>query len=243
MKGVNKVNINFKQCNSGNFKSGRTSSIQWIVIHFTANNGDTAKNNADYFARQGGLQASAHYFVDKNEIWQSVKDEDTAWHCGTTGIYYNACRNANSIGIEMVSRIGSDGKYYIEDGVVEKARELVKYLMSRYNIPTSKICRHYDVTHKSCPEPWVRNSSLFTNFIKSLEVEDLTTQQTQALIDKNKPKRYNKVEEMPEYYREEIQEMIDANIIRGVKDDKLDLSEDMIRTLIMNWRMDKNKEG
>lgn len=237
------MNINFKQCNSDNFKSGRTSSIQWLVMHFTANNGDTAKNNADYFARQGGLQASAHYFVDKNEIWQSVKDEDTAWHCGTTGTYYNTCRNANSIGIEMVSRIGSDGKYYIEDGVVEKARELVKYLMSRYNIPTSRICRHYDVTHKSCPEPWVRNSSLFTNFIKSLEVEDLTTQQTQALIDKNKPKRYNKVEEMPEYYREEIQEMIDADIIRGVKDDKLDLSEDMIRTLIMNWRMNKNKEG
>lgn len=237
------MNINFKQCNSDNFKSGRTSSIQWLVMHFTANNGDTAKNNADYFARQGGLQASAHYFVDKNEIWQSVKDEDTAWHCGTTGTYYNTCRNANSIGIEMVSRIGSDGKYYIEDGVVEKARELVKYLMSRYNIPTSRICRHYDVTHKSCPEPWVRNSSLFTNFIKSLEVEDLTTQQTQVLIDKNKPKRYNKVEEMPEYYREEIQEMIDADIIRGIKDDKLDLSEDMIRTLIMNWRMNKNKEG
>lgn len=237
------MNINFKQCNSDNFKSGRTSSIQWLVMHFTANNGDTAKNNADYFARQGGLQASAHYFVDKNEIWQSVKDEDTAWHCGTTGTYYNACRNANSIGIEMVSRIGSDGKYYIEDGVVEKARELVKYLMSRYNIPTSRICRHYDVTHKSCPEPWVRNSSLFTNFVKSLEVEDLTTQQTQVLIDKNKPKRYNKVEEMPEYYREEIQEMIDADIIRGVKDGKLDLSEDMIRTLIMNWRMNKNKEG
>ena len=235
--------INFKQCNASNYSKGRTSSILWIVLHYTANNGDTAKNNADYFARQSGLQASAHYFVDKNEIWQSVKDEDTAWHCGTTGTYFNACRNANSIGIEMVSRIGSDGKYYIEDGVVEKARELVKYLMGRYNIPTSRICRHYDVTHKSCPEPWVRNSSLFTNFIKSLEVKDLTTQQTQELIDKNKPKRYNKVEEMPEYYREEIQEMIDADIIRGVKYGKLDLSEDMIRTLIMNWRMNKNKEG
>ena len=236
------MNINFKQCDSSNFKSGRTSTIQWIVMHFTANNGDTAKNNADYFARQGGIEASAHYFVDSNEIWQSVKDEDTAWHCGAS-YYYNNCRNANSIGVEMVSRIGSDGKYYIEDGVVEKARELVKYLMKRYNIPTSRICRHYDVTHKSCPEPWVRNSSLFTNFVKSLEVEDLTTQQTQALIDKNKPKRYNKVEEMPEYYRKEIQEMIDADIIRGVKNGKLDLSEDMIRTLIMNWRMNKNKEG
>ena len=236
------MNINFKQCNTSNFSSGRISSIKWLVMHFTANNGDTAKNNADYFARQPGLQASAHYFVDKNEIWQSVSDEDTAWHCGTRGTYFNACRNANSIGIEMVSRIGSDGKYYIENGVVEKARELVKYLMSRYNIPTSRICRHYDVTHKSCPEPWVRNSSLFTNFIKSLEVEDLTAQQTQALIDKNKPKRYNKVEEMPEYYREEIQEMIDAGVLKGKKNGKYDLTEDMIRDIIISWRISKLKE-
>lgn len=235
--------IFFKQCDSSNYSKGRTSQILWIVLHYTANNGDTAKNNADYFARQAGIKASAHFFVDANEIWQSVKDNDTAWHCGTSGTYYNGCRNANSIGIEMVSRIDANGNYYIEDGVVEKARELVKYLMEKYNIPTSRICRHYDVTHKSCPEPWVRNSSLFTNFIKSLEVEDLTTQQTQALIDKNKPKRYNKVEEMPEYYRKEIQEMIDAGIIKGVDNDKLDLSEDMIRTLIMNWRMNKNKEG
>lgn len=236
------MNINFKQCNSSNFKSGRTSTIQWIVMHFTANNGDTAKNNADYFARQSGIEASAHYFVDSNEIWQSVKDEDTAWHCGAS-YYYNNCRNANSIGVEMVSRIGSDGKYYIEDSVVEKARELVKYLMNRYNIPTSRICRHYDVTHKQCPEPWVRNPALFTNFIKSLEVEDLTAKETQELINSSAPKRYNKVSEMPSQYREEIQEVIDAGHLRGTGGvDKLDLTEDMIRCIIINWRMAKGEE-
>ena len=97
------MSIPFKQCNPRNYRKGREFPINWICLHFTANNGDTAQNNADYFAREGGLNASAHYFVDTERIVQSVKDSDTAWHCGRErgGSYYNDCRNANSIGIEM----------------------------------------------------------------------------------------------------------------------------------------------
>ena len=43
------------------------NNIQYIVIHYTGNKGDTAKNNADYFYG-GNRQASAHYFVDDNSI-------------------------------------------------------------------------------------------------------------------------------------------------------------------------------
>ena len=60
--------MNFKQCNSTNFKVGRISNIKYIVIHYTSNDGDTAKNNADYFANNKNLSASAHYFVDENTI-------------------------------------------------------------------------------------------------------------------------------------------------------------------------------
>ena len=40
------MNIVFKACNAANYKKGRTSPIKYIVIHYTAGNGDTAKNNA-----------------------------------------------------------------------------------------------------------------------------------------------------------------------------------------------------
>lgn len=134
--------------------------IEYIVIHYTANDGDTAKANCQYFSRKlpENKGASAHYFVDELAIWQCVDDKDIAWHCGTRGTYYCGCRNANSIGIEMCSRIDpATGKYYIKPEVIERTKMLVAYLMVKYNIKADHIVRHYDVTRKVCPEPMVRN--------------------------------------------------------------------------------------
>ena len=156
--------MNFKQCNSTNYKSGRTSNIKYIVIHFTANNGDTAKNNADYFANNKNLLASAHYFVDENTMWQSVKDTDTAYHCGAKTYKHAYCRNSNSIGIELCSRKDSSGNYYFKDQTVKNAAELTKSLMAKYNIPATNVIRHYDVTGKVCPAPMVNNTSLWNKF-------------------------------------------------------------------------------
>ena len=156
--------MNFKQCNSTNYKSGRKSGIKYIVIHYTANNGDTAKNNADYFANNKNLSASAHYFVDENTIWQSVKDTDTAWHCGAKTYKHSYCRNDNSIGIELCSRKDSAGNYYFKDQTVKNAADLTKSLMAKYNIPATNVIRHYDVTGKVCPAPMVSNTSLWNKF-------------------------------------------------------------------------------
>lgn len=162
--------MNFKQCNSANYKTGRTSNIKYIVIHYTANDGDTAKNNADYFNR-ADIKSSAHYFVDEKEVWQSVKDTDTAYHCGTTGTYKHPyCRNANSIGIELCSRKDSKGNYYFKDATVKNAAELTKTLMAKYNIPVTNVIRHYDVTGKLCPAPMVNNASLWDKFKEMISV-------------------------------------------------------------------------
>ena len=162
--------MDFKQAHSSNFRVGRISPIKYIVIHYTANNGDTAKNNIDYFANNSNLSASAHYFVDENEVWQSVKDTDTAWHCGGKSYKHPSCRNSNSIGIEMCSRKDSKGKYYIKDETIKNAVELTKSLMQKYNVPAENVIRHYDVTGKSCPAPMVDNPKLweeFKNMIKT----------------------------------------------------------------------------
>ena len=162
--------MNFKQCNSTNYKAGRTSGIKYVVIHYTANNGDTAKNNADYFANNKNLSASAHYFVDENSVWQSVKDTDTAWHCGANTYKHPYCRNSNSIGIELCSRKDSSGNYYFKDATVKNAVELTKSLMSKYNIPDTNVIRHYDVTGKVCPAPMVNNASLWDRFKDMISV-------------------------------------------------------------------------
>ena len=83
------MNTQFKAARAENYRvSDRSAAdIRYLVIHFTANDGDTAKNNADYFAREAP-GVSAHFFVDEKEIWQSVREKDIAWHCGTRGMYF-----------------------------------------------------------------------------------------------------------------------------------------------------------
>lgn len=156
--------MNFKQAHSSNFCTGRTSSIKYIVIHYTANNGDTAKNNIDYYAREADLKASAHFYVDEKEVWQSVKEGDTAYHCGANKYVHTYCRNSNSIGIELCSRKDASNKYYFKNETISNAVELTKDLMAKYNIPIENVIRHYDVTGKICPAPMVNDEALWKDF-------------------------------------------------------------------------------
>lgn len=152
-----------------NYSNGSsTSRIKYIVIHYTANNGDTAYANTNYF-KSSYRGASAHYFVDENSIWRCVQDKDISWHCGgglqgSGGhMFYQICKNSNSIGIEMCSR-KANNKFYFKDETITNCVELTKYLMAKYNVPISRVIRHYDVTGKICPEPFVSNTSQWNNF-------------------------------------------------------------------------------
>lgn len=140
--------ILFKQCGSDHMTRGRSRAIDRIVVHFTATLA-SARNNATYFARNEGQGASAHYFVDDitPEIYQSVVEGDTAWHAGDWQM------NCRAIGIEVVSA-GED----FSATEVEKLGWLVRKLMAKYGIGASGVIRHYDVTGKLCPAPYVAAS-------------------------------------------------------------------------------------
>lgn len=155
--------------------------VEWITLHYTAGNNDTAAGNASYFANNY-LAASAHFFVDTKEIWQSVELSDTAWHCGDNPPSHNGCINFNSVGIEMCSVIDSNGNYYIPDETVNNTAELVWHLLDLY--PQAKLCRHYDVTGKECPRPWVRDESLWHEFQRKIkEDRPMTPAEKKAFAD------------------------------------------------------------
>ena len=239
------MSIPFKQCNERNYRKGRAFAISWICLHFTSGNGDTAQNNADYFAREGGLNASAHYFVDTERIVQSVKDGDTAWHCRERGgSYYNDCRNANSIGIEMCSII-RNGVYVIPEATMKNAAKLTRELMAKYHIPVSRVCRHYDVTRKNCPEPWIRNPQLWEKFKTMLtekEVEDMTEAQTRTIAKQeiskaeSAKKVYNSVAECPAWAKYTVQKLVNKGFLQGDDKGKLALTTDLLRLLVINDR-------
>lgn len=144
----------------------------WIVIHYVGAV-STAKNNVDYFYdKERG--SSAHYFVDENEIWQCVDDSNSAWHCGGASKYYNDCRNGNSIGIEMCCKKDENGNIYIDNQTIQNTIELVQMLMKQYGIDIEHVVRHYDVTHKICPAPFVENEYLWLDFKKRITMKKIT---------------------------------------------------------------------
>lgn len=230
--------MEFVSCDPSNYRAGRTQPVRYIVMHYTANNGDTARNNCDYYHRVGGLQASAHYFVDEHGAMQSVREGDTAWHCGARAYWHPECRNANSIGIEMCSRKRADGSYYILPETVANAAALAREIMQRYGIDTEHVLRHYDVTGKRCPMPWADDPAQWTAFLAML-----TPQNTTTVEEDDDMVRYSKIDDVPAWARSDAQRLIDRGALRGNERGELDLSLDMLRTLIVCQRMvDQAKE-
>lgn len=144
-----------------NFTKGNNKKNKFLVIHYVGAV-STALNNAKYFNKEY-RGASAHYFVDENDIYRVVKEEDVAWHCGTNGKYYSDCRNSNSLGIEMCCYM-NNGVLDVSEKVVNRTVELTKELMKKYNIPAERVIRHYDVTRKTCPAPFVNNVARWNDF-------------------------------------------------------------------------------
>ena len=135
------------------------SSIAGIVIHYTGNKGDTAKNNADFFATGNERAAGAHIFIDGAGLSAySVPIRRTAFSVGNPngsyvpGAYYGILNNSNTVSIELCDLIG-------HPVTPSQKRELIKIIKwIKMKCPHVKhIVRHYDIVKKNCPEYYVEN--------------------------------------------------------------------------------------
>lgn len=146
----------------------KSRSIDYIVIHYTAgvtSKAGSAISTATYFSTTD-QEVSSDFTVDDATVVQYNPDirNRYTWHCGGSkyatkgGSFYGKCTNSNSIGIEVCStnstgkmQNANDKSYSFTSATVKTAEELVKQLMKEYNIPASRVIRHYDVTGKPCP--------------------------------------------------------------------------------------------
>lgn len=174
------MKITQKLSNRKNYGQKRAlNRITYIVIHMTANDGDKAVSNANYFAN-GVRGASAHYFVDDSNIYQSVPDNYVAWsvggkkylNCSQTGggKLYGKCTNSNSISIELCDTV-KNGIVYPTDKTINLAIKVTKSLMKKYNISKKNIVRHFDVTGKSCPSYWTNDAKWKKEFLNKISEE------------------------------------------------------------------------
>lgn len=153
--------------NRNNFGGSRPkSAIRFIAIHWTDNKskGATAMNHYRYF-QNSSPGASAHYFVDDNEIVQIVGDTTIAYAVGGNqgyGVALNGCTNYNSISIEMCVNNGYSEK------MLFNTIELVKELLRQY--PNAIVCRHWDATRKDCPSGFAgKNNARWNNFLNDIK--------------------------------------------------------------------------
>jgi N-acetylmuramoyl-L-alanine amidase len=118
---------------SVNFNSRNGRDIDSIVMHNTESSLQSAINRF----QDPDAQVSAHYIVARSgDIIQMVKDSDRAWHAGDRDM------NSRSIGIEHEATPANRGLTPAQE---QATINLVKYLMSSYDVSLANIKPHRDV--------------------------------------------------------------------------------------------------
>lgn len=166
------------------------SAIRYIVIHYTANDGDHDESNARYFQTAHKPATSAHYFVDDDSVTRSVPDHYIAYAVGGKkytdtaatggGRLYGIVTNANSISIEMCDT-KRDGKYQATEMTMANAAALCRKLMDQYRIDSDHVVRHFDVTGKHCPV-YLMDDAVWTKFKERLRKKTFQINQTYAPV-------------------------------------------------------------
>lgn len=134
-----------------------------IVFHFTANPGASADNHFKYFGEtianqnpnddQKDTYASAHAFIDRVKTLVIIPLDEMAYHASNSNPY--------SIGVELC--IEKDGSFHPD--TIKRAIEFGAALCKQYALsPLTDYLRHFDITGKICPKPWVDDVAAWEKF-------------------------------------------------------------------------------
>lgn len=189
-----------------NQNTRRSSDIKYIVVHYTGNVNDTARNNAMYF-RQNAVQSSAHYFVSENQIYQCVPDYHAAYAVGIgkmnkpydSGVIgWKKITNSNSISVEICgSKTTNEGSLAVK----MLAAKLVADLLDCYGLTPDDVYRHYDVTGKWCPWWAVEHPEKWDSFKDMVRKEYMRGGDDEL---QNTPENYQVFKEFMKKYEDEL---------------------------------------
>lgn len=138
--------------------------IRYVILHNTGNDGDTAVNNARYFAKTNDKKTGTHFIIDQEgKIFKSVDLCYSAYSVGGDlytdvkqtggGLLYGTITNANSISIELCDIVNKDAS----NEMILAIAKTLHYI--REHCPNAKaIYRHFDVNGKHCPQRYMDNA-------------------------------------------------------------------------------------
>lgn len=232
------------------YQAGAPLYPQGIMLHSVG----CAQPSAAVFARSfnqyqpGGASVCVHAFAQADgTVYQTLPWETIAWHCGGSA-------NSTHIGVEMTEP--SAGMTYAEAaeqiaGTYHTAVELFAALCKQYELDPAQdgvIIGHAEGHRRGVASNHADPEHLWRQLGMGCTMDGFRRDVAEAMAKEDREEvpdmpRYDSVAEMPQWARAGVQRLIDRGALQGNTDGKLDVSEDMLRTMIVCQRMvDEQKE-
>ncbi len=232
------------------YQAGAPLTPRGIMLHSVG----TPQPSAAVFARSfnqyqpGGVSVCVHAFAQADgTVYQTLPWETIAWHCGGSA-------NSTHIGVEMTEP--SAGMTYAEAaeqiaGTYHTAVELFAALCKQYGLDPAQdgvIIGHAEGHRRGVASNHADPEYLWNAYGMGYTMDGFRRDVAEAMAKEDREEvpdmpRYDSVAEMPQWARADAQRLIDRGALQGNTDGKLDVSEDMLRTMIVCQRMvDEQKE-
>lgn len=221
-----------------------------IMLHSVG----TPQPSAAVFARSfnqyqpGGASVCVHAFAQADgTVYQTLPWEMRSWHCG-------GAANASHIGIEMTEpSAGMTRSEAAEQiaGTYRTAVELFAELCKQHGLDPAQdgvIIGHAEGHRRGVASNHADPEYLWNAYGMGYTMDGFRRAVAEAMKNGAREEaldmpRYDSVAEMPQWARAGVQRLIDRGVLSGVGNGKLDLSLDMIRTMLVCQRMlDEQKE-
>ena len=232
------------------YQIGAPLTPQGIMLHSVGTPQPSARALVRSFNQYqpGGQSVCVHAFAQADgTVYQTLPWEMRGWHCGGSA-------NSTHIGVEMTEP--SAGMTYAEAaeqiaGTYHTAVELFAALSKQYGLDPAQdgvIIGHAEGHRRGVASNHADPELLWRTYDMGYTMDGFRRDVAEAMKNGAREEaldmpRYDSVAEMPQWARADAQRLIDRGALQGNTDGKLDVSEDMLRTMIVCQRMvDEQKE-
>lgn len=223
---------------------------QGIMLHSVG----TPQASAAVFARSfntyqpGGQSVCVHAFLDAGgAVYQTLPWEMRGWHCG-------GAANGTHIGVEMTEPAAAMSAGEAAEqiaGTYHTAVALFARLCAAYALDPladGVIIGHAEGHRRGVASNHADPEQLWRQYGTGYTMDGFRRDVADAMAGGRKEEmhmtRYDTVAEMPAWAQADAQRLIDRGALKGGADGRLDLSEDMLRALLVCQRMiDEHKEA
>ncbi len=232
------------------YQAGAPLTPRGIMLHSVGTPQPSARALVRYMDQYqpGGQSVCVHAVAQADgTVYQLLPWEMRGWHCGGSA-------NSTHIGVEMTEPSAGMTRSEAAEQIAGTYRTAVALF--------AELCKQYDLDpvqdgvlighaegHRRGAASNHADPELLWNTYGMGFTMDGFRQDVYAEMHKNDEEddedmiRYNTIEEVPSWARADAQRLIDRGALQGNTDGKLDVSEDMLRTMIVCQRMvDEQKE-